>query len=74
MNLGISTDTFPLRVTVAYIPDGRSEPVEDTVYAAPGEDIDSLVQRAIDGRWDAGDEPFEVRSAAGRALWQSSRW
>jgi hypothetical protein len=67
--------TITRKVTVAYIPDGRSEPQEQTVYAEPGEDFDSLVDRAIEQTWDAGHEPFMVVGpVSGVVLWQSRRY
>ncbi len=66
--------TKPIYVTVAYIPNGRSEPEERTVYSSPDEDIDMLVDRAIGEAWDMGDEPFTVLDPTGRSLWQSRRW
>jgi hypothetical protein len=71
-----SNDKPPQRVvTIAFIPDGRSEPQEKNVYAEFGETLDMLVDRAIQGAWNAGDEPFMVIGpASGVVLWQSSRW
>lgn len=61
-------------VTLTYLPEGRSVPEERTVYMTGTlrrryiEDLDELIDVAIDLGWEEG-VPLTVRDQAGKFLW-----